>query len=36
LHEPSEAMKDIAGGGETVKAEWEAAERLLKRLFRLN
>ncbi|MBF0307336.1 MAG: glutamyl-tRNA reductase, partial [Alphaproteobacteria bacterium] len=33
LHDPSEVMRDIAGGGDP--AEWELAERLLRRLFRL-
>ncbi len=36
LHEPSEAMRDIASRGDASRAEWEAAEHLLKRLFRLD
>jgi glutamyl-tRNA reductase len=36
LHDPSEAMKDFAGAGEAMPAEWNAAERLLRRLFRLD
>ncbi len=35
LHDPSEIMKAMAAGGETAKAEWGAAEQLLRRLFRL-
>ncbi|PKU26326.1 glutamyl-tRNA reductase [Telmatospirillum siberiense] len=35
LHEPSEAMREIAAGGDGTKAEWDAAEQLLRRLFRL-
>ncbi len=35
LHDPSEVMKEIASGGDATAAEWEAAERLLRRLFRL-
>lgn len=36
LHDPSEVMKEIAGGGAAVRGEWVAAERLLHRLFRLD
>jgi glutamyl-tRNA reductase len=36
LHEPSEAMKQIASSGDAAKAEWVAAERLLRRLFGLD
>lgn len=36
LHEPSEAMKDIAAAGEAGQADWESAERLLRRLFKLD
>jgi glutamyl-tRNA reductase len=36
LHDPSEVMKDIAGKGEAGKADWDATERLLRRLFRLD
>ncbi len=35
LHDPSEMMKELAAAGGAAHAEWEAAERLLKRLFRL-
>jgi glutamyl-tRNA reductase len=35
LHDPSEAMKDIAGTGDPAGEMWVVAERLLKRLFRL-
>jgi glutamyl-tRNA reductase len=35
LHDPSEVMKEIAGGGKGEGAEWDAAEQVLKRLFRL-
>ena len=33
LHDPSEALKEMAAGGDT--GEWPAAERLVRRLFRL-
>ena len=36
LHDPSEAMKDMASAGDGAKADWESAERLLKQLFHLN
>ena len=36
LHEPSEIMREIASGGDASRAEWDAAEQLLKRLFRLD
>ena len=36
LHEPSEVMKEIASGGDAARGQWEAAERLLKQLFRLD
>jgi glutamyl-tRNA reductase len=35
LHEPTETMKEIAAGGDNTKTEWDAAEALLRRLFRL-
>jgi glutamyl-tRNA reductase len=35
LHDPSEVMKGIAAGGDATKVEWDAAEELLRRLFRL-
>lgn len=35
LHDPSEVMKEIASGGDKARPQWEAAEQLLKRLFRL-
>lgn len=35
LHDPSEAMKGIAAGGDATKTEWDAAEQLLRHLFRL-
>ncbi len=35
LHDPSEVMKEIASGGDAAAVEWEAAEGLLRRLFRL-
>ncbi len=35
LHDPSEVMKEMASAGEAEGGEWQAAERLLKRLFRL-
>ncbi|OIQ92759.1 glutamyl-tRNA reductase [mine drainage metagenome] len=35
LHDPSEMMKELAAAGGAAHADWEAAERLLKRLFRL-
>jgi glutamyl-tRNA reductase len=36
LHEPSEAMKEIAAGGDAARGQWEAAEQLLRQLFRLD
>ena len=36
LHEPTEAMKDMAASRDAGKAEWDAMERLLKRLFKLD
>jgi glutamyl-tRNA reductase len=36
LHDPTEVMKDLAAGGEAGRAEWETAERLLRRLFQLH
>jgi glutamyl-tRNA reductase len=36
LHEPTEAMKDMAASRDSGKAEWDAMERLLKRLFKLD
>lgn len=36
LHEPSEAMKEIAAAGEAGKTDWESAERLLRLLFKLD
>jgi glutamyl-tRNA reductase len=35
LHDPSEALRDVAAGAETA-AERERAERLVRRLFRLD
>jgi glutamyl-tRNA reductase len=35
LHDPSETMKGIAAGEGTTKAEWDVAEQLLRRIFRL-
>jgi glutamyl-tRNA reductase len=35
LHDPSEVMKGIAAGGDANKADWDAAEELIRRLFRL-
>ncbi|WP_255448611.1 glutamyl-tRNA reductase [Telmatospirillum sp. J64-1] len=36
LHDPSEAMKDIAAKGDSGKAEWLATEQMLRHLFRLD
>ncbi|MTJ81555.1 MAG: glutamyl-tRNA reductase [Telmatospirillum sp.] len=36
LHDPTEAMKDIAAGGDQTRADWIAAEHLLRRLFQLH
>lgn len=36
LHDPSEAMKEIAGSGDRGRAEWAQTEKLLRRLFRLD
>ncbi|MDR3438579.1 glutamyl-tRNA reductase [Telmatospirillum sp.] len=36
LHEPTEAMKEIAAGGDAKRSEWDAAEHLLRRLFHLS
>lgn len=35
LHDPSEAMKEIAAAGDAARSDWQAAESLLRRLFRL-
>lgn len=36
LHEPSEAMKEFAAGGDASRSQWDAAESLLRQLFRLD
>jgi len=36
LHAPSQTMKDIAAGGDATRADWDLAERTLKRLFHLD
>lgn len=36
LHDPSEVMKEIASRRDPSRAEWEATERMLKHLFRLD
>ncbi len=35
LHDPSEVMKEIAGIGDAARADWDATERTIRRLFRL-
>ena len=36
LHDPSEVMKEMAAAAATGGEGWEAAEGMLKRLFRLS
>lgn len=35
LHDPSEVMKEIAGIGDAARTDWDATERTIRRLFRL-